>query len=367
MAIERNEAKQSSTFMAVSLTSPANVRVAVVIPNRNHAQFLDQAISSWARQTRLPDELIIIDDASTDNSLEVISTWEGRLDCIRLVRHLTQIGVVGTLNHGLCETGADFVAFSAADDSVAPRFLEASLAALHEQPDAAFAAGAAQLIDDSGTAIGVRPILLPSMKLRFFSGDDFRRLLLRGDNFFIGGVTLYRCCQLKQLGGFDPTLRSMADGMIARRMASRFGFCFIPEVLGLWRIHRSQTNYSINEVMTDASFNAMIASACATIDAEPDGTYPNGYRELLARRLRFGRLRLMVESPEFTAADSGTFVGLLGNHSLDRIIVEVARKLGPASSVLLLLWAALRLRPFSFVALLLEPLRKRLALYPRTG
>ncbi len=337
-------------------------RVAVVIPNRNHAHFLNQAIGAWANQTRAADEIIIIDDASSDNSLEVIEAWQARLKNLSLIRNQTQTGIVAALNLGIRSTEADLIAFSAADDAVMPRFLGASIAALELDPRAAFAAGIAQLVDHHDKFIGLRPAVLPSIQSRYVSGDDFRRLLMRGDNYFLGGVTLYRRKSLVELGGFDPALRGMADGMIARRMASRWGFCFVPEVLGHWRIHPSNSNYSASQVTTEESFAAMAMAASSTVDSEPAGTFPRGYREALDRRLRFGRIRLMISQPRLTDAQVQIVTRLLGGGTLDGTILDAARHLGPIRKLALLTWSAFRLRPYSLQSMLVEPFRKRIAL-----
>ena len=52
------------------------MRISVIIPNYNHAPFLEERIRSILAQTRRPDEIIFLDDASTDDSLAVVSAFD---------------------------------------------------------------------------------------------------------------------------------------------------------------------------------------------------------------------------------------------------------------------------------------------------
>src|SRR4051812_43020886 len=73
----------------------------VVVANYNHGRFLPRCLAAIAAQTRAPDEVLIVDDASTDDSLTVISAFETRLPGFRLIRRENNCGVVATLNEGL--------------------------------------------------------------------------------------------------------------------------------------------------------------------------------------------------------------------------------------------------------------------------
>ncbi len=73
----------------------------VIVPNFNHSRFLGQALGALAGQTRPPDEVIVIDDASTDDSITVIEAWLPKLPNARLLRNRTNLGVVRNMNIGL--------------------------------------------------------------------------------------------------------------------------------------------------------------------------------------------------------------------------------------------------------------------------
>lgn len=88
----------------------------VVVPNYNKESYLSQCIESIENQSMVPDEVIIVDDCSTDGSRGVISSLEGQFDNIRTVFKPHNSGVSSTRNAGLALVRTDYVTFIDADD-----------------------------------------------------------------------------------------------------------------------------------------------------------------------------------------------------------------------------------------------------------
>lgn len=278
------------TLPGLDSATPDRPTISVVMPNHNHAAYVEAALDGVLEQTRLADEVIVIDDASTDDSVDRIAgRLAGRPGC-RLVRRAERGGAVASLNQGLSEATGDLLCFPAADDRLRPEFLERAEAALLRHPAAAFASAAVELWDAGGRTIGLRPAFPPAGRERAFTPEGFRRLLERTDNFLMTQVALFRRPAVVALGGFDPTLGPASDGLLARRLAARHGFTYMPEVLGAWRI--TGHNYSREVAMRPAEFEAMLSAVHATLTGEPGGLMPADYPETLVRRLRFGYARL---------------------------------------------------------------------------
>jgi len=83
--------------------------LSVTLANYNHAQYVAQAIEAIVTQSRPPDEFIIIDDASTDNSFEIISSYASRYPYIRLERNERNLGAVATGRHLANMAKGDYV------------------------------------------------------------------------------------------------------------------------------------------------------------------------------------------------------------------------------------------------------------------
>ena len=85
-------------------------------------------------QSRPPDELIVIDDASTDDSREVIQFQQARHPQLTALANETNVGALGTLQRGLEAASGRYVYFAAADDQILPGFFETALGVLETTP-----------------------------------------------------------------------------------------------------------------------------------------------------------------------------------------------------------------------------------------
>jgi len=104
--------------------------VSVIIPTFNRCDLTSRAITSVLHQTRLPDEILIIDDGSIDSTPE---TLPGQFPETRYIRQ-ENAGVSAARNRGIQEAGGDWLAFLDSDDEWRPRKLEAQLKSLEETP-----------------------------------------------------------------------------------------------------------------------------------------------------------------------------------------------------------------------------------------
>src|SRR4051812_811865 len=110
--------------------------VSVIVANYNHAHYLPQCLDAIFAQERPADEVIVIDDGSTDNSVEVIERYARAHPALRLVRHMPNKGVIAVMNRGLAEATSDYVLFAAADDWMLPGLLKSGMELLERYPHA---------------------------------------------------------------------------------------------------------------------------------------------------------------------------------------------------------------------------------------
>lgn len=118
-------------------------RFSIIVPLYNKAPFIRKALESIASQTFKDWELIIVDDGSTDNSLEVVNEYIRDVLCVMCdvcknvrVIHQTNSGVAAARNRGVAESHGEFVCFLDADDRWEPTFLEEIDRMIAEYPDA---------------------------------------------------------------------------------------------------------------------------------------------------------------------------------------------------------------------------------------
>ncbi|MES4786295.1 MAG: hypothetical protein C4294_11280 [Nitrospiraceae bacterium] len=121
-------------------------RVSVIIPTYNQAQFLAEAIESAVGQSLPPDEILIIDNDSTDNTAEIAA----RYPQARYV-HQPDQGSCGSTNRGIRDATGYYVVILHSDDRLLPHHLETSSRAFQAHPEAAFVCGDYRWFGAEGT------------------------------------------------------------------------------------------------------------------------------------------------------------------------------------------------------------------------
>src|SRR3984893_7643875 len=187
--------------------SPAARKSAIVITTYNHAHFLSDAIESCLRQTTGVDEIIVIDDGSTDDPASVVA----RYPKVRMIRQENR-GLAAARNTGIAATDAIFLTFLDADDRLLPEAMEIGILHLEAQPSAAMVYGAHRMIDVDGRPASDK-IHIPVF------GDAYLQFLRRGNFVGMHATVVYRRERLAALGGFDESFRSCEDYELFMRIA----------------------------------------------------------------------------------------------------------------------------------------------------
>jgi glycosyltransferase involved in cell wall biosynthesis len=105
-------------------TPLSRLRVSVVVPCHNYGRYLGEAIASVDAQSRRPDEIVICDDGSTDDTPQVLrALCDGRDDIVH-DRHETAHGMVRTFNELVARSTGELIVVLSADDRLGPRYIE---------------------------------------------------------------------------------------------------------------------------------------------------------------------------------------------------------------------------------------------------
>lgn len=322
--------------------------LSVIMPNYNHAQWLPQALGALLQQSVPADEIIVIDDGSTDDSVAIIEALQRTHPSLRLIRHETNRGVAAAVVTGLAAATGDLLLFAAADDFVLPSLFARAITALHTNPEAAFFCAEVAVLDHAGRVRGFRPITAPRETAGYMSPAEVRRGIRASDNWFIGTSIVYRHSHLQAIGYFDWTLGALCDAMATRLLAFRHGFYFSPEVLATWRV--SPASVSGSATLSLAENERMLDAAARCISQKfPDDTRQS-YGPIYQRRLRFSfaRQRLVWADGKI---DSAGIAAVMQWGAFDQSVLRVLSAMPLGSSRLVLAWLALRARPYSIGAL----------------
>lgn len=209
--------------------------LSVVVPNYNHAKYLDLSLPAILHQSFQPTEVIVLDDASTDESVEVIRRFAAQNPLVRLVQNEKNLGVMPNLNKGVGLARGQYVFIGSADDEVVPGLFEKSMCLLAEHPQAGLSCTTCEWrYTDSGltwymgAGMAERPVYL--------SPEDLVRLGKRGKLAISSSSVIFRREALCDVGNFMPQLRWHADWFACYISAFRFGLCYVPESLSLVNI-----------------------------------------------------------------------------------------------------------------------------------
>ncbi|MDQ3748111.1 MAG: glycosyltransferase family 2 protein, partial [Acidobacteriota bacterium] len=190
--------------------------VSVLVPSYNHAPFVERTLLSIFKQTLAPKKLIVIDDGSKDESVEVIERvlLECPFDCSFIKRE--NRGLSATLNEGFVQTDGEYFAYLGSDDVWLPTFLEQRIELLQKRPRAVLAFGHAFLIDEADQIIDCTDAWTG------FADGDMLPLLLRGMIFSSPSVVYRRTALAKHawnensiLEDYELYLKLCADGEFA--------------------------------------------------------------------------------------------------------------------------------------------------------
>lgn len=202
-------------------------RVSVVIPAFQAAGTIERALKSVLGQTAPPREVLVVDDGSTDDTVDrARSLGDPR---IRVIRLPTNSGAAAARNAGCAEAVGEWIAFLDADDAWHPEKLARQLAVI-DAPDVVLVGCDCLLHQPSGQSTRFYDAVPPADGL-----DAWRVLLSR--NFLPTPTVLVRRASLVTVGGFDPSLVVGEDLDLWIRVAEQGRVLIVREPLAsvYWR------------------------------------------------------------------------------------------------------------------------------------
>lgn len=104
------------------------MRVSIIIPTYNHAQFIEETVNSALRQTYADTEIIVVNDASPDNTADVLKSYG---DKIRVITNTTNRGLPATRNIGVSASTGEFILPLDSDDYIDDRYIEKTISKMH--------------------------------------------------------------------------------------------------------------------------------------------------------------------------------------------------------------------------------------------
>lgn len=262
--------------------------VSVVVPTYNCGRFLSDALDSVLRQSYTNREVIVVDDGSTDDSLEVLKAYCDRVrpDRVQIVTQ-QNLGVSAARNAGIQQSRGELIAFLDADDLWHPEKL-ARQVPLFANPAVGLVYCAVEYVDE-----GLRPLGTNFTGRR---GRVLREIaLLRGTVVLAGGSTavVRRAC-FDKVGRFDREMSTAADWDMWRRIACFWEVDVVREPLMLYRMRPASMHRDVQVFEHDMlhGFAQMFADPAAR-EVRP------------LRRRAYANLYLMLSGSHLEAGNTG--------------------------------------------------------------
>jgi len=249
-------------------TSIDPVTVSVAIPTYNGGEYLREAIASALAQTRAPDEIIVVDDGSTDHTRAVCESFGSQVKYFYQENDGT-LGA-GARGHAMRQASGDWIALLDHDDRWLPMKLGAQLAAAAANPDAFAVFTRYQVIDEIGKLIH-SPEDLSGEAIKLPSRDAFH-LLLRENPYCPSSAIVRRGFFLAQ-GVTDPTTVGCADWDLWLSIARRHPIVLIDQELTEYRVFPEQ--YCADKNRLAAALERTLMSQRASLHANCEGCREN--------------------------------------------------------------------------------------------
>lgn len=196
------------------------MKISVIIPAYNAEKYIATAIESCLEQTLPPDEIIVVDDCSTDATFEIAQKYPPPVKALRLAKNM---GVSVARNRAVDASTGDWLAFLDADDWFLPQKLEMQRQCVLDHPDAVLVY----------TGMFLKPLDGPAVEIKFWPPHELS-WRLRYSNLILPSTVLLRRDAFDAVGGFDPAYPFAQDWEMWLKLAERFStsaFAAVPTPL----------------------------------------------------------------------------------------------------------------------------------------
>jgi glycosyltransferase involved in cell wall biosynthesis len=214
--------------------------VSICIPTFNHGRYLEASLGSAMSQTHRDLEIVVLDNASTDDTQKIVAAHASRDPRIRYVRHPKNIGLIGNLDACLGCARSEYVKFLCADDTLEPECVSLMVRAMDEHPAVALVA-CARIVADAD----LKPVRVAGPRTQEMQIDGTEMI---AECFFfgnrIGEPTAVMLRRSKAARGFAQTYRQLVDMEMWIHLMQSGDLLALPMPLCRIRTHAEQATWN---------------------------------------------------------------------------------------------------------------------------
>ncbi len=230
------------------------MKISAVIPTYNNAAFITEAIDSILAQSHPVDEIIVVDDGSSDHSEALVKAIAKKTNKLVYIKQQNQ-GPSSARNRGIESASGDWIAFLDADDRWPADKIALQLAALKSEPSLQLIAGDMAETDEQGHVL-IESMLAKHQLLSQFQALKGRPLnnaltSLIEKNFIPTGTVLVKRSALHKAGCFNPDIRFGEDLELWAKIACHHPITCLPQRLMYRRQHGSNATQNTGPMLED--------------------------------------------------------------------------------------------------------------------
>jgi len=251
--------------------SNSSGKVSLIVASYNHSVFLTRRMDSLLQQTYSDIDILVIDDKSTDNSVEVLRKYQSNPK-VRLLSREVNGGWVTVSNQGLALSSGEFVLFANCDDECDPLLIESLVSSLSVNPSAGVAFSRSLLVDENGQEMG-DDFLIREVNFRrrcekntLLSGKEMSRYLLHSCVIPNLSAALFRRECLVNIGNFSYEYKVCSDWDLFFRVAAKYDFAYVSEPLNRFRQHSKTIRSVTKEKIVYEEYFRLLLGEIARID-----------------------------------------------------------------------------------------------------
>lgn len=210
-----------------------NPQISVIMPAYNAAKFISKSIESILSQTYKDFELIILNDASTDNTLEIIEKYAKDDPRIRVIKNKENLYIAANRNKGIKNATGKYIVWQDADDIAYPTRLEELYKFMEQNPKVGICGTYLEVFDETGQT-HIREYLTSDKELRArifrYSPVSQPAAIIRSECF-------------KKVGDYNLDMPPAEDIEMSFRIGEHYEFANLPKALIKYRVHNNSATF----------------------------------------------------------------------------------------------------------------------------
>ena len=220
--------------------------VSVCIPTYNYGRFLSDCIESVLAQSLNDWEMLIYDDCSTDNTVEVVQSYSWKDPRVKFLKNKKRLGMNANLKRVADAGIGKYLKILCSDDWLAPNYLEHLCELMEKYPNVVLATSAEVHCNDKGVPLKVQ--FLFGKPVSVIPGESMLDRMAKGSGFGGNSSFLIRASVYRDVGGYDSSCNYAADYDLAARLCRGGDYIHVDEPLFYGRAHSESS--SSNEPKT---------------------------------------------------------------------------------------------------------------------